>query len=460
LFLCLFCRDSFYCHRYNYVLSSYIEEGKLSIISTADPDSSKESSVHPMHDDVSGFAGVQLHDSFADTFFMNTCLSKMKGFAQYILSIKSNQFIVPTELNVSSSLSWLYQTVKKQLPRQIDQIIASKKKPQTTSTLVSSKGYHAKYEYLHMNQSRYRHRKEHLHGKQSISLQHMDHEQQHLTAASTTRVHSSSSSSSAAAHNHAKTIALEQSLSSLSLFLKHQSEVDFEWVFPACSIRLPTTFVHTDPADSFSPWGPGDTAWTKDFYQSSPAVVVNEEYSFAVKLISTKATMAIDVLEHGEVVPICNDLSTLHHSHRRGGRHNHTTATVTAKEVIEFTLPANLASIHVFQESFSTSASATSKSNEDWKPFFEQIHRKIAERFSSTENDTSTLHTTTTNAVSKQSLATVRKKIESAKMVHEARHGKESGGGKDRRDVKPPFWQHCNTEHLADVIERILPPSS
>jgi hypothetical protein len=87
--------NSKYMQRYLRVLKSYIANGQVSIISLA----------LKGHDDVSGFNGVHINNHLAERIFMNSCIYLSKGSANYVVTSKANQFIVP----LKDSLNFTYQ---------------------------------------------------------------------------------------------------------------------------------------------------------------------------------------------------------------------------------------------------------------------------------------------------------------------------------------------------------------
>lgn len=70
---------SIYMHRYINVLQDYIQEGRVTLISTA----------MEGYDDVAGFSGMQLNDAYADLFFVNQCLYFNKAMSQYVIALRS-----------------------------------------------------------------------------------------------------------------------------------------------------------------------------------------------------------------------------------------------------------------------------------------------------------------------------------------------------------------------------------
>lgn len=57
----------------------------------------------PGYDDVPGFEGLQLRDTYADSFFLNQCLYFSKGMAEYVLVTKATDHMVPYDLSHTSS---------------------------------------------------------------------------------------------------------------------------------------------------------------------------------------------------------------------------------------------------------------------------------------------------------------------------------------------------------------------
>lgn len=64
-------------------LQDYISQGYLTLIPTA----------MGTFEDVAGFKGIQLKDSFADVFFYNYCLQTLRTASDYILLIRAQQFV-------------------------------------------------------------------------------------------------------------------------------------------------------------------------------------------------------------------------------------------------------------------------------------------------------------------------------------------------------------------------------
>lgn len=77
--------NSRYIQRYLTVLRSYINSGRVSIISLS----------LKGHDDISGFNGIHINNKLAERIFMNACIYMSKGIASYIITSKANQFVIP-----------------------------------------------------------------------------------------------------------------------------------------------------------------------------------------------------------------------------------------------------------------------------------------------------------------------------------------------------------------------------
>jgi hypothetical protein len=83
--------------RYINILSDYLHAGVVTIISMTD--------AAPNYEDVAGFNGIQLHDTFASLFFYQECLWMHKGLSEYLLLLQVNQFLVPNVTTPSTSVA-------------------------------------------------------------------------------------------------------------------------------------------------------------------------------------------------------------------------------------------------------------------------------------------------------------------------------------------------------------------
>ena len=69
------------------VLQRFIEQGLLTVVSTS----------LPGHDHVAGFAGMHLHEEYAELFFMNQCSSFLKGLADVVVFSRVDSLIAPVQ---------------------------------------------------------------------------------------------------------------------------------------------------------------------------------------------------------------------------------------------------------------------------------------------------------------------------------------------------------------------------
>jgi hypothetical protein len=76
--------------KHTHVLRQHIKAGQVSLHSTA----------LPGFDDVPGLLGVQLHDAYAQQFFLNQCLYMAKGMAKYVTVLHPEQFVIPANSSV------------------------------------------------------------------------------------------------------------------------------------------------------------------------------------------------------------------------------------------------------------------------------------------------------------------------------------------------------------------------
>ena len=88
-----------------HVLQTYIQAGKVSLYSTA----------LPGFDDVSGFGGVQLNDTYAEQHFVNLCLYYAKGMYNYVSIGHVEEYIIPATDEVVQGGETFVQSVLKEL---------------------------------------------------------------------------------------------------------------------------------------------------------------------------------------------------------------------------------------------------------------------------------------------------------------------------------------------------------
>jgi hypothetical protein len=88
------CRKSIHMKRYLATLKPLIDQHRLSVASI---------NLHGF-DKIAGFAGIHLHDEYAELFFMNMCLGYTKGLAASVYFLRVNEFAVAAEAAIPALL--------------------------------------------------------------------------------------------------------------------------------------------------------------------------------------------------------------------------------------------------------------------------------------------------------------------------------------------------------------------
>ena len=171
-----------------------------------------------------------------------------------------------------------------------------------------------------------------------------------------------------------------------------------------------------------------------DFYRTSPGKLLKHSQ---VRFFSTRHTAAIDVDSYGNFLPICYAFGD----------------TALQAIPVELTLSSDqYVGVH-YKESHSAESIADvvkdfpKKAIED---HFQSVAQGIGKSFSFKD---------VTGSNSKLFFDQLKSISEAVKKRYDEL---ESAAGlkaalKDRREIKPPFWQPCNTEHLAEVMDRVFP---
>jgi hypothetical protein len=165
----------------------------------------------------------------------------------------------------------------------------------------------------------------------------------------------------------------------------------------------------------------------------------------AIRFFSTRHTAAIDIDRQGNFLPVCYAFGD----------------TVSNAVPVELILSADHFIGVQYKESHSTeSFAANSEPGEREFPkqmidkHFESILQGLQKHFliTSSSKDTELVtHGKSVLAYLKTIAEKVKKEYEEEQTLHEVKYVL-----KDRREIKPPFWQPCNTEHLAEVMTRVF----
>jgi hypothetical protein len=160
-----------------------------------------------------------------------------------------------------------------------------------------------------------------------------------------------------------------------------------------------------------------------------------------IRLFSTIHTTAIDIDRTGNYVPVCYSTGDGSRTTPFEARLDDHWAAVVFQETL---LTSSLAA------SGATAATATTTLVYPSSELAQTLHhavQAVLRRFDQLEN-TFFGHLAGLAAAAKQHFE----------------HLQQSTGLlvtlRDRRDVKPPFWQRCDTEHLAEVLARVFTASS
>eukprot|EP01034_Spumella_vulgaris_P026657 gene26657-33271_t len=73
-----------------------------------------------------------------------------------------------------------------------------------------------------------------------------------------------------------------------------------------CSFKLKCYGV-SDPLDVFASWGPGDDAWTEDYFRKSPPSPLHPDNKHSVSVLITRRVVAVDVTRGtGRTIALCS----------------------------------------------------------------------------------------------------------------------------------------------------------
>lgn len=223
--------------RYVSILSDYLDRGVVTILSMTH--------AVPNQEDISGFYGIQLHDTFASLFFYQECLWMHKGLSEYLLLLQVNQFLIP---NITTPLTTTTKPSTKPIYSLIEQSQSAsfvKASGEEYYTRVLGSYGHSKYVH-HNTHASYRHvkntPKKHASTQQQGGLQSEKVRKQRRYL----RQQDEEDTATAAANNKAG---------------QDSSSNDYD-----CSIRIDTRSYY-GISDStlltlFS-WGPGDRQWLR-----------------------------------------------------------------------------------------------------------------------------------------------------------------------------------------------------
>ncbi len=75
------------------LLGDYIQNGSVSVSSLGIPG----------YDDAVGFGGIRINGRYADLLFVNQVLYLSKGIADYVITMKPSQFLVPDTILANKS---------------------------------------------------------------------------------------------------------------------------------------------------------------------------------------------------------------------------------------------------------------------------------------------------------------------------------------------------------------------
>lgn len=203
-----------------HVLQTYIQAGKVSLYSTA----------LPGFDDVSGFGGVQLNDTYAEQHFVNMCLYYAKGMYNYVSIGHVEEYIIPAKDEVVQGGETFVQSVLNELVQSGTVVNSSV----AVSIRSSSKAQSSAIQYAPC----------------SYSL--------------TTSV--SSSTPSSTAPKQSNNLRGSTSSSKSNSTVSTNRAVD-KYTMGKVSGRLDVYGIE-DPAGAFGSWGPGESAWGRGNFKS------------------------------------------------------------------------------------------------------------------------------------------------------------------------------------------------
>lgn len=201
---------------------------------------------------------------------------------------------------------------------------------------------------------------------------------------------------------------------------------------PVCSFSLESKhYGLNDNVDLSIPFGPSDFFFFQNYYAHGDVHRLNDP-NHNIFVVKPESTRAIDVTTQGQIFALCTTTPSLIRS-RDSSQSEHVKDSLITLTYDEFPTPQqNQESnqIHQIHESL-----------------FQQIHSRLS---------TSPFSNITALVDIKQRMI----EFQTSVIPRLRREGKllEQEIIQDRRTIKPPFWQYCNTNHLSDIYSKLLPP--
>lgn len=239
-------------------------------------------------------------------------------------------------------------------------------------------------------------------------------------------LYSSYKSSSVLLQNTTKSSKPKKHVISNKRYLLNDNEL------PVCSFSLESKhYGLNDNIDLSIPFGPSDFFFFQNYYAKGDVHLLNDPKHnlFVVKPVSTRA---IDVTAQGQILGLCTTTPSLISSQD----------SLQSEQVKDFLITLTYDEFPTPQQN-----QETNQIHHIHESLFQQIHSRLS---------ISPFSNITAMADIKQRM----NEFQTSVVPKLRREGKlpEQEIIQDRRTIKPPFWQHCNTNHLSDIYSKLLPP--
>eukprot|EP01032_Pedospumella_encystans_P015618 gene15618-17852_t len=421
-----------------HVLQTYIQAGKVSVYSTA----------LPGFDDVSGFGGVQLNDTYAEQHFVNMCLYYAKGMYNYVSIGHVEEYIIPAKDEVVQGGETFVQAVLKELVQSGTVVNSSV----TASSRSTSKA-------------------------QSSSIQYAP-----CSYALSTPVSTSTPSSTSPFHSN--NLRGSVSSSKANSTTSTNRAVD-KYNMGKVSGRLDVYGIE-DPVNAFGSWGPGESAWGRDFFASSmPKLLHNRHHTYSVLFLPTDRVVRVEYSPSGVATGHCRSVASQQRRSKNSaysvynlgsGKNGTVTLGMSSSGVRQgvatmyttaSVLASPVAALFVYKgsfpaQAFANSSTATPSEADKILPKYRHVREtfgnattsNLQKRFMSTIAELKFL--------TKEALAIHFLSVPKASVFNPFSDSpipdknRQSGEIPTRAAIKAPFWQLCNTDYLKDVIRKVF----
>lgn len=424
-FLLILHRNSYHMYRHLRFLEGYIQNGKVSIYSMS----------LVGYDDVPGVNGINLSDEYANLLFINKCLSYTKGVADYLLIAKPTQFL--SYLN-STSTNTNSAGKSEEIMNSLISYIRSLKSSDSTTTTSPSQGTKSS-DGLRTNSR---------HLKQSENLLNNDEKE---------------TVQNKKPKEKKKKIIRDNTNNSTTISSRRKNGSAKTDTSRRYCMYLVISYGIRDPDTVFGPWGPGEAAWKKDYFdisnrKANSITVLADKYSIVV--VDTKLTSALDYSNNQKLIAYCPTIK----GRRSRASSNSTIVTVTNY----FKLPINRVAGFTYEESYSTTdiidlnskSVANSAGNSASVGSNVSSYSDYHNSYASHSNNIKVIEEITMLNLLKNDFHNVTNLNSYKRSIRNDYNMLKKGVPTDivirtRENIKSPYWKLLNSGSLKDVLRNI-----